>query len=504
VADNVVVDPSRAAEADEDSARPQVDAQGESTDGSASEGDATAVDAAVPEPSVDASEDKRKPPDDGGILDGSGADASVGMDAGDSGQVHAIVDASVEDAQRPDTGTNLTYYRDAKPVIDAKCKPCHYQGGIGPFPLTTYAQVESYASLISYDVSEGVMPPWQASGPLGVYVGDRRLSETQKSTLLRWIEQGALEGDPASTPPEVIAPDRRGLSRVDLSLPIGGPYTPTVFPDDYRCFVLEWPHTQTKYVTGVSIEPSRMQSVHHAILYMEPPENAASVRSQDRASAGPGFPCFSNIASLTTWLTSYEPGGYGQSIPAGLGFEVRPGSLMVLQVHYNSLNGTGPDSSRVDFELADRVERVASVAQLLDSTWVLGFMSIPANQADVVHRWRGRPSGLSIFGSYDVHWVDLHMHTLGSSGSVSIIRSNSQREPLLQIPRWDFNWQQTYIFNKPVKLSAGDQLEVECHFDNTAAHQMIVDGQRLRPRNVNWGEGTTDEMCLGNVLVTPR
>jgi Copper type II ascorbate-dependent monooxygenase, C-terminal domain len=423
-----------------------------------------------------------------------------GMDAADSSP---DLDARMDDAQRPDTGTSLTYFRDAKPIIDAKCKPCHFAGGIGPFPLTKYDEVKPYAPLISYDVSHGEMPPWQASGPLGVYVGDRRLSDVQKSTLLRWVEEGALEGDPSQAPPEVVPPDRRGLGRVDLSLPIGGSYTPQTFPDEYRCFVLEWPYAQTRYITGISIEPSRRQSVHHAILYMEPPENAASVRSQDRGAAGLGFPCFSNVNSLTTWLSSYEPGGYGQSFPDGLGFEVKPGSLLVLQVHYNSLNGTGPDASRVDLELADRVPHVATVQQLIDPLWVLGFMPIAANQSDVVHRWRGRPSGLGTFTTYDVHWVDLHMHTLGSRGSVSIARANRTVEPLLTIPDWDFNWQQTYVFNRPVKLNPGDELEVECHFDNTAQNQMIVDGQRLSPRDVNWGEGTRDEMCLGNVLVTP-
>jgi hypothetical protein len=461
----------------------------------------SSADASASEASTDAGEDATAA-DSGATNDASAVHDSGGMDAGDAGQAQ---DAAAVDAQRVDAGASLTYFRDAKPIIDAKCKPCHYEGGIGPFPLTAFAEVKPYASLISYDVSEGIMPPWQASGPHGVYVGDRRLTDTQKSTLLRWIEQGALEGDPASAPPDVIPPDRRSLGRVDLSLPIGGPYTQNLLPDDYRCFVMEWPYTTTRYVTGISIEPDRKQSVHHAILYMEPPENAASVRAQDRAEAGPGFRCFSNIASLTTWLSSYEPGGYGQSVPSGLGFEVRPGSLMVLQMHYNSLNGVGPDSSRVDFEVADRVQRVANVQQILDSSWVLGFMPIAANQSDVVHRWRGRPSGLSSLRAYDIHWVDLHMHTLGSRGSVSIVRSGlfGAVEPLLTIPNWEFEWQQTYIFNRSVRLNAGDELEVECHFDNTAANQMVVDGQRLTPRSVNWGEGTTDEMCLGNVLATP-
>ncbi len=480
-------DPSGGEEGESDASTP--DAGDEAVDAAA------ASDAGTANAQLDASGDSGQSPSP----EDAAAASDAGMDAADSAPVN---DAQVVDANAPDASNFLTYYRDAKPIIDAKCKPCHYQGGIGPFPLTRYSEVRPYASLMEYDIDAGIMPPWRAAGPHGVYVGDRRLTPAQKSTLLTWIAQGNHEGDPA-TEPAAIPSDRRDLARVDLSLPIGGPYTQTLRPDDYRCFVMEWPYTNTRYVTGINIVPTRTQSVHHSILYLEPPENAASVRAQDRADSGPGFSCFSNIASLTTWLSSYEPGGYGQSVPEGLGFEVRPGSLMVLQVHYNAQNGVGPDNTRVDFSIADRVQRPATVHQLLDSSWVLGFMSIPANQSDVVYRWRGRPSGISsLFSSFDLHWVDLHMHTLGSRGSVSIIRSNGQRESLLSIPDWDFNWQQTYVFNRSLRLNPGDDLEVECHFDNTAANQMVVNGERLTPRSVNWGEGTTDEMCLGNVLAT--
>ncbi len=442
----------------------------------------------------------------GDELDGAVPDGSSGSAADDAGGEMdggaATGDAATADAQSG-IDTRLTYYRDAKPILDAKCAPCHYAGGIGPFPLTTYAEVQPYASSIRYAVESGEMPPWLAVGEHGVFVGDRRLTEPQESALLRWIDEGALAGDPNAAPGEPIPPDRRGLERVDLSLPIPGPYTQQIVPDDYRCFVLDWPYDRTKFITGMSIEPERTQNVHHAILYLEPPANAASVRAQDAADLGAGFTCFGNADSLATWLTSYEPGGFGQSVPDGVGFEVAPGSLLVLQIHYNALNGTGPDTSRVDFELADAVEHEGTVGQLADPLWLLGFMPISANQPDVVHRWRGRPSQLAGSATYDIHWVDLHMHVLGSRGSISILRAGGTREPLLEIPEWEFHWQQTYVLRQPVKLNAGDELEVECHFDNTAAHQMVVDGQRLQPRDVNWGEGTTDEMCLGNVLATP-
>jgi hypothetical protein len=130
-------------------------------------------------------------------------------------------------------------------------------------------------------------------------------------------------------------------------------------------------------------------------------------------------------------------------------------------------------------------------------------MIIPANEPDVKHYWEGVPAALQ-GGTQDIYAVDLHMHTLGSSGSIGIVRAGSgQTELLLDIPRWAFEWQETYRFIDPVRLDPGDKLFVECHFDNTAEKQLVVDGKRLAPREVRWGENTTDEMCLGNVLTTP-
>jgi len=396
----------------------------------------------------------------------------------------------------------LSYYRDVKPIIDEKCTQCHVAGGLGGFPLTEYEDVRKLSKLVKSVVDSGRMPPWRPTGPLDQFVGDRRLTPEKKQAILSWVDQGAPPGEPSEAAPPV-AVEQRGLPRVDSTLPIPGPYTPLVEPDNYRCFVLEWPHQQTKFITGLSIEPGNKAMVHHAIVYLIEPENIARTRMRDEADPGPGYDCVGVDPNTGKWLTSYEPGGYGQENPGGLGFQVRPGSLLVLQLHYNTLNGKAPDQSSVQLMLADKVDKVGLVSLLINPLWALGFMSIPEHQPDVVHRWQGRPSGLANDRAYDLFWVDLHMHTLGRSGSIGIVRAGATTpEMLLDIPEWAFEWQETFRLKQPVRLNPGDQLFVECHFNNTADHQTIVNGQRLPVRNVNWGEGTTDEMCLGNVLAT--
>ena len=411
-------------------------------------------------------------------------------------------DGQKNEAEAPALGEPLTYYADVKPILDSKCGGCHSEGGIGPLPLTSFEEVDSVKQLVAVDVASGKMPPWTANAALDYYVGDRRLTPEQKDTIVRWVKQGAAEGDPADEPG---APPTgpRGLSRIDGTMKFQKPFTPST-NDEYRCFPLEWPYTdKTRYLTGLSIEPDRREMVHHGIVYFVQPENAEAVRARDAETEEIGYPCNGVNVGGAAWLTSYEPGGFGQDIPGGLGFEVRPGSMFVVQMHYSTLNGAFPDQSRVDFKVDDQVDRVGRVQLLLNPLWIAGFMNIPAGEPDVMHAYSYRPAGMAASASYDLYWADLHMHQLGKSASIGVVRADGTREGLLGIPEWDFAWQETYIFAKPVRINPGDQLYVECHWDNSLEHQPMVDGQRPQPRNVNWGDHTSDEMCLGAVLIGP-
>ncbi|HEX6244012.1 MAG TPA: monooxygenase [Polyangiales bacterium] len=426
-----------------------------------------------------------------------------GDDDGSTGEEEGLE----EDDDLPDDGTPLTYFEHAKPIIDQKCGPCHSEGGIGPMQFGSYKDVKPLLPLIKADISADIMPPWRATGELDVFEGDRRLSPKQKKTLLRWIDDGGEEGDPESEP-EALPKTARALPRIDETLTLPSSFEPNLEPDTYRCFVFEWPHDTTKFITGLSVEPERREMVHHAIVYLIGPNAAQGIRDRDAAEEGEGFECFSS-AGLGAWITSYEPGGYGQEFSGGVGMQVQPGSVIVLQVHYNTLKGKFQDRSRVDLMLADEVERAGRTTLIMNYLWLAenplvrgGTMLIPANEPDVVHRYQGAPLGLT--GANDIFGVDLHMHTLGRAGSIGIVRRGSgEMETLLDIPDWAFEWQETYRFKEPVRLEQGDQLWVECRFDNTADKQPMIDGKRLEPRDVRWGEGTTDEMCLGNVLTAP-
>lgn len=423
-------------------------------------------------------------------------------------------EASVGDTSQP-----LTYHRDVRALIEQKCAGCHQEGNIGPFALDNYDSVHGLRAAIEASVVSGSMPPWQPADGCNEYLGDTSLTDAERSRLLDWIALGAPEGDEA----DYVAPeDLREAFAFDREIALPEPYTPQGRPDDYRCFLMQWPETQAKFVTGFRMQPDRLDLVHHVLAYVVRPEQVADFQAMDDADPGPGYECFGgpngeggDAAGRPFQLGGWVPGASGAYYPAGTGIEVDPGSMIVVQMHYNSqTTEPGPDQSRLQVSLADSVERPAMTFLALNPQWLRpGGMPIPAGEANVVHEATlditrffpvlgGERIGLSQGDPFVIHAAGLHMHELGQSGRTEVVRSNGDEECLLDIPRWDFAWQGTYGLQQEVLVEPGDRMRIHCEWDNSATNQRFVEGEQIAPQDVQWGEGTGDEMCLSALFVT--
>jgi hypothetical protein len=424
-----------------------------------------------------------------------------------------------DDSTKPTTALP-TYYADVKPILDAKCQSCHLEGGIGPFAFTTADQAIQYKDAIVGAAQSRRMPPWPPSAKSAALLGDRSLSDAQIDTLARWSAAGAPLGDPRDFVPLPGKPET--LSRVDEELAIPEPYLPAKGPDDYRCFVIDWPHDTTKYVTGMGVEPGEASIVHHVVLFYAMPNAVPTYEAYDAADPAPGYSCFGgprgddpSVQGPSGYriLGGWAPGSFGRDMPAGTGIEVPPGAKLVLQMHYNLAHGVpAPDQTRVALKLDDTVEKPAYTMPWLNPDWMKsGTMNIPAGDPDVLHTYENDAVlGASVFSKgalpagapITLHSVGLHQHLRGKSISMSLERSSGEREMLVDIPRWDYHWQAPYTLAEPRRLDPGDKLRLECHFDNSAQNQPLVDGVKMPPKDLNWGEGTDDEMCLGWIYVT--
>ncbi len=398
----------------------------------------------------------------------------------------------------------VTYWQDAKPILDAKCNGCHTQGGIAPFALETYEQAYPMRGIIKSSTQAGTMPPWPPAKGCSEYFSDRSLTEEQLATLAAWADGGGVEGDPAKPGGPIDRGPTNDLSRVDRSLEMPVEYTPTKEPDDYRCFVLDWPGTETEFVAGFRANPGNAAVVHHVIAFLIDPANVAEVEASDAAEAGPGYTCYGGAGVKSQWIGAWAPGSLGTDTPEGTGIRVEPGSKVVLQIHYNTLTaGAQADKTSVDFKVEKSVTTEGRIQPWAKPTWLSGNgMLIPAGEADVTHSFTYDMTTLGSGGPVTIHAAGLHMHQLGKYGSLRIDRADGTSECMLDIPHWNFHWQGSYSFLEPKTLNPGDTVTLECHWDNSAANQPLVDGVKMPPKDVTWGESTTDEMCLGTFYIT--
>lgn len=440
----------------------------------------------------------------------------------------------------------LSYWADAKPVLDANCVTCHQDGGIAPFSLTTYAEAAAVAVPLRNAVEARTMPPWQPADGCTDYAGDTSLSDADRDTLIAWVDADTIEGDPADAVEAPVAEE--DTFEGDLALQLPEPYTPTLEPDDYRCQLVDWPVDHPTYVVGLEVEPDQRQMLHHAIVFAASAESAEAFRALDAADPGPGYTCFGgptgvsnedrpdlsdlSLAELMAameersatggqrWLGAWVPGSTNHGFPEGTGLPMSPGDVLIVQMHYNtSSSAPVADQSTVWVATSDTVSREAMILPLTDLGWVTGSellggaMTIPAGEGNVVHETVTAGDGLlptsarATLGLPDdapliIHHVAHHMHQLGTTGLQEVRHADGTTQCLVDLPRWDFAWQGGYSLVEPVTVNPEDEIVLRCSWDNSAGNQPVIDGAVAEPQDVAWGEGTRDEMCLSTLYLT--
>lgn len=412
-----------------------------------------------------------------------------------------------------------TYYADVKPLLDAYCVGCHSEGGVAPFRLDTYEHVLEVANAIPRAIESRSMPPFLAAPAVRPLRYDTSLTGEQIVLISRWVGLGAPMGDPASEGAPIELPER-ALDRVDTVLSMPQPYSPTTLPDEYRCFVLDWEETEDTYITGVQFMPGNLAIAHHAVIYLVDEEDAGIIDAANGADGNMGYSCFGGATpdgepSFPTKLVAgWGPGVDAIPYPDGSGALVRPGTRVVLQMHYSILNdGTQPDLSSVAFEIEREVAHNAGYLPFLNIEWPSNpdTMLIPAGMNEVTHEYVADPTQSPLLDEFVpgadaseglvVYSVLPHLHKLGTSISIELERADGTVEPMVDIGRWDFDWQGEFEFEQPITVFPGDQLRMTCNWDNSARNQPVIQGRRREPEDVRWGEGTYDEMCASSLFV---
>jgi hypothetical protein len=335
-------------------------------------------------------------------------------------------------------------------------------------------------------------------------------------------------------------PLRPGEKRMTLSMPTA--YTPSApngtGTDDYRCFLLD-PHlAKDAFLTGTFVQPGNAEVVHHVILFAVPPDMVAEAEAMDAGAEGEGWTCFGGSGlrdddglNSAPWLGAWAPGGKESVSAPGFGKKLAAGSRIIMQVHYNLLAGPGPDQSDTLLRLAPGTADITPLETMLlpapvempcREKYADGpLCDREASIADLIARvggagntnnalyllCGGKPQASNttscdrdIWEPTTIRGVAGHMHLLGRSIKIEVNPGTPDAQTIMDIPVWDFDNQANKPI-EPVTVDLGDVVRVTCRHvqwlrDKLPSFEGIPD------KYVVWGEGTTDEMCLGILTVT--
>jgi peroxiredoxin len=370
---------------------------------------------------------------------------------------------------------DVTYSGQVARLLDRHCAACHHAGGIAPFPLTDYATVAGWSATLREVVRDGRMPPWFADPRFGHFRNDARLSDAEKDLLVRWIDDGCPEGEAAEEAPPPRFADGWQVGKPDRVLAMAA--RPFAVPADgevrYQYFEVDPGFTEDVWVRAAEVRPGCPSVVHHALVLLVPPD-----------AAGPA------VDSLGA-LLDYAPGMGPCVLPDGMALRVPAGSRFLFQMHYVPDGSPHEDLTSLGLVFAEAatVQRPVRGGAVVNQA-----IAIPPGAADHVETAEcGFPSDVLLLS------LSPHLHLRGKAFRVEAVYPGGRREVLLDVPRYDFNWQLRYELAEPKRLPHGTRLVCTAHYDNSGGNPANPDPTRT----VTWGDQTSDEMLIGFLAYVP-
>jgi Copper type II ascorbate-dependent monooxygenase, C-terminal domain len=448
---------------------------------------------------------------------------------------------STEPAEAP-----ISFASQIEPIIESTCANCHIGSGPGTthIRLDTAGIVAKAAVGISSVVSSGEMPPWPASDASVPFAHDWSLTADQVETLVAWNAAGSPLDVADDHPIEPSAPGVR-LDDPDALISSNGAFDGTGAPEDeYRCLIYELPVTDAGgYLTAMDFVPDQETVVHHAVGFIVSQEDRQAIEAVDAQDENGGWTCFGfNPGPSAKLVYGWAPGQSATRYADGTGLRLEQGDFFVMQTHYHFDEGLPippPDQSQFAVNVVPDTDPNAAATTALNVQVMLGPAEIPCRSdetgplcdreaalADAIGKYgpagalgnailggcgqapedfAGMTDGMAtsscdnkIATSGELVSVFGHEHEIGSSFRMTLNPDTPEEVVLLDIPKWDFDWQLVYEPAETVTVEAGDVVRLECAWDRS------LRDPKLEPAYVLWSEGTNDEMCFAMATVSPK
>lgn len=373
---------------------------------------------------------------------------------------------------QPREDSPVTYSNQIARILNKRCVSCHRSGEIAPFALTNYKETVGWAEMIAEVVADQRMPPWHANPEHGEFRNDARLTKEEKQLLYAWVDAGAPEGDQRQLPEppqfktgwQIGEPDQVVyMSKRSFTVPAEGEVK-------YQYFFVDPGFEEDKWIKAAECRPGNRAVVHHIIVGVIPPGGGRAV---------------THAGVKSQWLTATAPGAKPLILRPGLAKLVPAGSRLFFQMHYTPNGSVQQDRSSVGLVFADpeEVEHVVATQAATNHR-----LRIPPGERNhhVESSWQA-PKDVLLLSMFP------HMHLRGKAFRYTAAYPDGREEVLLDVPGYDFNWQNAYELREPKRLPAGTRIRCDAWYDNSEENLANPDPTET----VRWGDQTWEEMMIG-------
>lgn len=372
--------------------------------------------------------------------------------------------------------TTVTYHRDVARILQQNCVSCHREDGIAPFALDDIDEVKDRAKVIRRVVNEGTMPPWFAAvdkdADKNPWANDCSLATKDKADLIAWIDSKDRPlGDAAEAPAKRLYPAEWSIGKPDLVVELSKAYD--IKADGFMPYATDIVETELKedrWVSAYEIIPSERDVVHHVIVRVH--EKGSEVRKADEGREG--------------YWAIYVPGNGACVYPEGFARKIPAGAKVSFQIHYTPSGKAKKERLKMGLIFA----KTPPTHEIRTAPLANTKLSIPPGAARHVETYSQRvPFDMPIMGFMP------HMHTRGVAFKYEVTYADGKTETLLDIPRYDFNWQLRYDYKHPKLIPQGSTMKITAVFDNSTGNKANPDPTK----HVRWGAQTVDEMMIGYI-----
>jgi hypothetical protein len=362
-----------------------------------------------------------------------------------------------------------TFSKDVAPIFQKNCMSCHRPGEIAPMSLMSYKEIRPWARSIREKVASREMPPWHADPKYGEWSNDRRLSQQEVDTVLKWVDAGAPEGQTSDLPKTPQFAQGWQIGEPDLIIQMPEEFTvPSEGTVPYTYFTVPTNFKEDRYVEAMEARAGALSVVHHIVIYVREP----SGERPKRQDIGTGL-----LGALSPGMTPFR----AQPGQAKL---IKAGSNIVFQMHYTPDGKVTKDRSMIGLVFSKKpAEKVITTT----AAWDMRFV-IPPN----ANNYEVRASFVFDEDAEIVSFMP-HMHLRGRDYVYRATYPDGRTEILLSVPKYDFGWQVYYYPKKAIPMPKGTRIDTVAHYDNSKTNPNNPDPGV----SVRFGEQTWEEMMNG-------